>query len=89
MTRFNTFWRKRKYLARGKPVIEGPFDGDHYSVKCSFAWALADGPWESKGVGVIHFRIRRVATKQFEILSMTEKEDPSRCSSRYFGHGYG
>jgi hypothetical protein len=88
ITRFDTFWPKRKYIAKGKPVIAGPFGRDHYSVKCSFAWALADGPWASKGVGVLHFRIRRVAAKQFEILSMIEKVDPSRCSARYSGHGY-
>jgi hypothetical protein len=92
MTRFNTFWPKRRYIAKGKPVIAGPFGEDHYSVKCSFAWALADGAWESKGVGVLHLRIRRVAAKHFEILSMIEKEHPSRNSarySRYFGHGFG
>jgi hypothetical protein len=89
ITRFNTFWPKRKYVAKGKPVIAGPLVGDHYFVKCSFAWTLADGPWESKGVGVLRFRIRRVAAKQFEILTMIEKEDPSRCSARYFGHGFG
>jgi hypothetical protein len=89
MMRFNTFWPKRKYTAKGKPVIAGPFDGDRYTVKCSFAWTLSDGEWHSKGVGVLHFRIRHLAAGQFEILSMIEKEHLLGYSLRYFGRGYG
>jgi hypothetical protein len=89
MMRFNTFWPKRKYTTKGKPVIAGPFDGDRYTVKCSLAWALSDGVWESKGFGVLHFRIRHLAAGHFEILSMIEKEHLPGYSLRYFGRGYG
>jgi hypothetical protein len=88
MMQFDSFWPKRKYTAKGKPVIAGPFDGDRYSVKQSFAWTLSNGPWESKGVGVLHLRIRSLATRQFEILSMIEKEHLFGYSPRYFGHGF-
>lgn len=88
MMQFDSFWPKRKYTAKGKPVIAGPFDGDRYSVKQSFAWTLSNGPWESKGVGVLHLRIRSLATGQFEILSMMEKEHLFGYSPRYFGHGF-
>jgi len=88
MTRFNDFWPKRHYTAKGKPVIAGPFGGDRYTVKWSIAWTLSNEPWVSKGVGVLHFRIRRLAAGQFEILSMIETEHFSH-SARYFGCGYG
>jgi hypothetical protein len=89
LMRFNSFWPKRHYIAKGKPVIAGPFDGDRYTVKCSIAWTLSNQPWASKGVGVLHFRIRHIAAGQFEILSMIETEHLFSHSSRYFGHGYG
>jgi len=88
MMRFNTVWPKRHYTAKGKPVIAGPFDGDRYTVKWSVAWTLSNEPWESKGVGVLHFRIRRLAAGQFEILSMIETKHFNH-SARYFGCGYG
>ena len=89
MIRFNTFWPQRKYATKGKPSITGPFDGDHYTVKCSFGWTLGNGPWESRGIGVLHFRIRRLATGQFEILSMIERKHLPGYSPQYFGSGYG
>ena len=88
MMQFDSFWPRRKYTAKGEPVIAGPFDGDRYSVKQSFAWTLSNGPWESKGVGVLHVRIRSRATGQLEILSMIEKEHLFGYSARYFGHGF-
>jgi len=89
MMRFNTFWTDRRYSTKGKPLIGGPFDSDRYTVKWSFAWRLSNGPWESKGVGVLHFRIRRLAAGQFEILSMIERKHLPGYSPRYFGIGYG
>jgi hypothetical protein len=89
MMRFNTFWTERKYSTKGKPSIGGPFDGDRYAVKWSFAWRLSNGPWESKGAGVLHFRIRRLAAGKFEILSMIERKHLPGYSPRYFGSGYG
>jgi hypothetical protein len=88
MRRFNTVWPKRHYTAKGKPVIAGPFDGDRYTVKLSIAWTLSNEPWESRGVGLLRFRIRRLAAGKFEILSMIETEHFSH-SARYFGCGYG
>ena len=49
MRRFNSFWPKRKYIAKGKPVLAGPLDGNRYSVKQPFAWNLSNGPWEKQG----------------------------------------
>jgi hypothetical protein len=89
MMRFNTFWPERKYSTKGKPSIGGPFDGDRYTVKWSFTWTLANGPWESKGTGVLHFRIRRLAAGQFEILSMIERKHLPGYAARYFASGYG
>lgn len=89
MMRFNTFWTERKYSTKGKPSIGGPFDGTRYTVRWSFTWTLAKGPWESKGTGVLHLRIRRLAAGQFEILSMTERKHLPGYAPRYFGSGYG
>jgi hypothetical protein len=88
MRRFDSFWSKRKYTAKGKPVLSGPSEGNRYAVQQSFAWALSNGPWESKGVGVLHFRIRRLAAERFEILSMIQKEHLFGYSPQYFGHGF-
>jgi len=88
MKRFDSFWPKRKYTAKGKPVLNGPSDGNRYGVKQSFAWTLSNGPWENKGVGVLHFRIRRLAAERFEILSMIQKEHLFGYSPQYFGHGF-
>jgi hypothetical protein len=89
MMRFNTFWTERKYSTKGKPSIGGPFDGTRYTVRWSFTWTLAKGPWESKGTGVLHLRIRRLAGGQFEILSMSERKHLPGYAPRYFGSGYG
>jgi hypothetical protein len=86
--RFDSFWPKRKYTAKGRPVLNGPLDGNRYGVKQSFAWTLSNGPWESKGIGVLHFRIRRLAAERFEILSMIQKEHLFGYSAQYFGHGF-
>jgi hypothetical protein len=88
MRRFDSFWPKRKYSAKGKPVLSGPSEGNRYGVKQSFAWALSNGPWESKGIGALHFRIRRLAAQRFEILSMIQKEHLFGYSPQYFGHGF-
>jgi hypothetical protein len=88
MRRFDSFWPKRKYTAKGKPVLAGPLDGNRFGAKQSFAWSLSNGPWASKGVGVLHFRIRRLAAERFEILSMIQREHLFGYSPQYFGHGF-
>jgi len=88
MRRFDSFWPKRKYSAKGKPVLSGPSEDNRYGAKQSFAWALSNGPWESKGIGVLHFRIRRLTAQRFEILSMIQKEHLFGYSPQYFGHGF-
>lgn len=89
MMRFNAFWTERKYSTKGKPSIGGPFDSTRYTVRWSFTWTLAKGSWESKGTSVLHLRIRRLAARQFEILSMTERKHLPGYAPRYFGSGYG